>query len=106
MDSKIVTQAPKNKMANIALRASIVNLICWLLIAIPNFLLSPWSSFELVTIPLSAMIALVAGIMGMVRVSIYGIGHWQSLIGISMGVLNIVLIWLSLVGISAMVNCC
>ena len=93
-------------MADIALGASIFNIICWLLIAIPNFLLSPWSSFELVTIPLSAMIALVAGIMGARRVSVYGAGLWQCLIGIIIGVLNIVLIWASLVGISAMVNCC
>jgi hypothetical protein len=106
MDSKFVTQIPTNKMANIALRVSIFNIICWLLIAIPNFLLSPWSSFELVTIPLSAMIALVAGIIGMLRLRVYGAGHWQSLIGITIGVLNIVMIWLSLVGISAMVNCC
>jgi hypothetical protein len=48
MDSKAVDPVQKNKMAKIALEASIFNIVCWLLIAIPGFLLSAWSTFELV----------------------------------------------------------
>jgi hypothetical protein len=66
-------------MATIAGRAAIFNIICWLLFAVPNFIDSVWSTFELAAIPLSAIIV---------------------------GILNIVLIGLSLIGIYAMVNCC
>ena len=106
MESKIADPVPKNKMAKIALEASIFNLVCWLLIAIPGFLLSDWSVFELVTIPLSALIAIVAGIMGLRKVRVYGTGLWQSGVSILVGLLNILLITISLIGISAMVNCC
>jgi hypothetical protein len=106
MDSKIVDPVQKNNIAKIALEASIFNIVCWLLIAIPGFLLSPWSTFELVTIPLSAIIALAAGIMGLLKVRVYGTGLWQSAASILVGLLNIWLITISLIGISAMVNCC
>ena len=75
--------------------------------AIPGFLLSSWSAFELVTIPLSGLIALVAGILGLLsKVKTDERGAGQCVIGIFVGVLNILLIGLGLVGISAMVNCC
>ena len=92
-------------MAKLAGWASLVNIISWLLMAIPGFLLSPWSTFELVTIPLSALLALVAGIMGLVsKVKMDERGAGQCVIGIFVGILNILLIGLGLVGIYGMVN--
>ena len=104
-DSKQVAPIQMNKIAKLAGWASVVNIISWLLIAIPGFLNSSWSFFELVSIPLSALVALVAGIMGLVSKSkIDGRGVGQCVIGVSVGVFNIVLIVLVIIGIHAMVN--
>jgi len=105
-DSKQVPP-PVSKMAKLAGWASVVNIISWLLMAIPGFLLSSWSAFEIVTIPLSGFIALVAGTMGLRgkgKMGERGVG--QCVIGIFVGIINALLIVLVLIGISAMVNCC
>ena len=104
MDDKLATPVAPNKMATVAWRTAIFNIICWLLFAIPNFINSVWSTFELVAIPLSTILAIVAGIMGMRQTSIHDTWHWKSLSAIIVGILNIVLIVLSLIGIYAMVN--
>lgn len=106
-DSKQVTRVQVNKMAKLAGWASLINVISWLLIAIPGLLGSSWSAFELVTIPLSGLIALVAGIMGLSskpKMDERGVG--QCVIGIFVGILNVLLIGLVLVGDYGMVNCC
>jgi hypothetical protein len=104
MDSKLITPSAQNKMADLALKAAIFNLICWLIAAVPNVLLSSRSIILLLTIPLSAGIALVAGMGGVLKVKTLGTGGWQSLTGVMIGVLNILLIIVSLIGIYAMVN--
>lgn len=105
-DSNQVTSVQLNKMANVAFWASIVNIVSWLLGAIPGFLLTPWSYILVATVPLGAIIAFVAGIVGIRRVKIYGSGTWQSVTGIVVGSLNLPLIGIMLLGIYAMVNCC
>ena len=92
-------------MAKLAGWASVVNMVSWLLTAIPGFLLSAWSFFVIVTIPLSAMIALVAGIVGLVRkekMAERGVG--QCVIGMFIGILNVLVIGLVLVVIYALAN--
>jgi hypothetical protein len=92
-------------MAKLAGWASVVNIVSWLLTAIPGFLLSAWSVFVAVIIPLSAMIALVAGIVGLVRkgkMDKRGVG--QCVIGIFVGILNVLVIGLVLMVIYAMAN--
>ena len=107
IDTEQVTPVQENKMGKIAGWASIVNIISWLLMAIPGFLQSSWSAFEIVTIPLSALIALGAGSIGLLsKVKMYARGAGQCVIGIFLGVLNVLLISIGLMGISAMVNCC
>jgi hypothetical protein len=91
-------------MADLALKAGIFNILCWLLVAVPNILLTSWSLILLVTIPSSAVIALGAGILGGLKVKTMQTGGWQSLTGVIIGILNIVLITISLIGIYAMVN--
>lgn len=105
-DSDQVTSVQVNKMANVAFWASVVNIVSWLLGAIPGFLLTPLSTVLIVTVPFGAIIAFVAGIVGMHRVERYGTGTWQSITGIVVGSLNLPLIGIILLGISAMVNCC
>ena len=105
IESKQVTSVQVNKIAKLAGWASLVNIICWLLMAIPGFLNSPWSTFEIVIIPLSALIALGAGILGLrSKEKTDEKGAGQCVIGIFVGVLNLLLIVLGLIGISAMVN--
>ena len=106
LDSKQVAPVQVNKIARLAGWASVVNIISWLLVAIPGFLLSPWS-FLVVTIPLSGLVALVAGILGLLRkAKMDERDAGQCVIGIFVGVANIALIVLGLIGMSAMVNCC
>jgi hypothetical protein len=102
--SKEVTPLKVNKMAKLALWASIANIIFWLLMAIPGFLVSNWSAFVVVTIPLSAMIALLAGIIGLLKVVKYGTGVWPSVTGIIEGILNVLLIGILLVVIYGLAN--
>ena len=107
IDGKQVTPVQVNKIAKLAGWASVVNIISWLLMAIPGFLQSSWSAFEIVTIPLSALVGLVAGTRGLLsQKKIDERGAGQCVIGIFVGVLNVLLIGLALVGISVMVNCC
>ena len=79
-------------------------MICWLIAVIPNVLLTSWSIIFLAALPLSAGIALVAGITGLSKVRALGTGLWQSLIGVIIGILNIVWIVFSLIGTYAVVN--
>jgi hypothetical protein len=94
-----------NKIAKLAGWASVVNIMSWLLIAIPGFLDSPLSLSSIVTIPLSALIALVAGIMGLVgKGKLDERGAGQCVIGIIVGVVNALVIGLVLVGIYGLAN--
>jgi hypothetical protein len=96
--SKQVVPVTVNKMAKVAGWASVVNIVSWLLAAIPGFLSSPWSAFELVIIPGSALLALAAGIMGLVsKVKINERSAGQCVIGIAVGVANALAIGLVLV---------
>jgi hypothetical protein len=96
--SKQVVPVTVNKMAKVAGWASVVNIVSWLLAAIPGFLSSPWAAFELVIIPGSALLALAAGIIGLVsKVKINERGAGQCVIGISVGVVNALAIGLVLV---------
>jgi hypothetical protein len=106
-NTKPINPIPPNKMAKLAGWASAVNIVSWLLTAVPGFLSSAWSALELVAIPLSGIIALLAGILGLrSKAKMSDTGAGQCLIGIFVGVVNVILIALVLVGISAMVNCC
>ena len=96
-----------NQAARVAGWASLINILAWLLMAIPGFLLSPLSILEVVILPASALAALGAGIFGFLRKEqLDPKGAGQCVAGISIGVLNLLLIGLGLAGISAMVNCC
>jgi hypothetical protein len=96
--SKQVVPVTVNKMAKAAGWASGVNIVSWLLVAIPGFLSSPWAAIELVFIPGSALLARAAGIMGLVsKVKISERGAGQCVIGISIGVVNALTIGLVLV---------
>ena len=104
-NSKQVTPVQVNKMAKLAGWASVVNIISWLLIAIPGFLDSPLSLSSIVTIPLSALIALMAGIMGLVdKGKLDERGAGQCMIGIFVGVVNALVIGLVLVAIYGLAN--
>ena len=92
-------------MAKLAGWASVVNIISWLLIAIPAYLNSPLSWSAIVTIPLSAVLALVAGIMGLVskaKLDERGVG--QCVIGIFVGGVNALVICLLIVVIYGLAN--
>jgi hypothetical protein len=92
-------------MAKLAGWASVVNIISWLLMAIPGFLQSPLSWSVIVTIPLSTLLALAAGIMGLVRkAKLDQRGAGQCVIGIFVGVVNTLVIGLVLVVIYGMAN--
>lgn len=92
-------------MAKLAGWASVVNIISWLLTAIPGFLNSPLSLSAIVTIPLSTLIALVAGIMGLVnKGKLDERGAGQCVIGIFVGGLNALVICLVIVVIYGMAN--
>src|ERR1051325_7920195 len=54
----------RNKFSELAFRATMINLVSWLLLATPGFLQSIWSISLMVTIPLSTIIALIAGTVG------------------------------------------
>jgi hypothetical protein len=92
-------------MAKLAGWASVVNIISWLLIAIPGYLNSPLSWSAIVTIPLSTLLALVAGIMGLVsKARLDERGAGQCVIGIFVGVVNAVVICLVIVAIYGLAN--
>lgn len=92
-------------MAKLAGWASVVNIISWLLTAIPGFLDSPLSWPAIVTILLSTLVALVAGIMGLVNKGKLGErGAGQCVIGIFVGILNALVIGLVIVVIYGMAN--
>jgi hypothetical protein len=104
-DSKQVTSVQANRMAKLAGWASVVNIISWLLTAIPGFLNSPLSWPAVVTIPLSTLVALVAGIRGLVnKGKLDERGAGQCVIGIFVGVVNALVIGLVLVAIYGMAN--
>ena len=104
-DSKQVIPVQVNKMAKLAGWASVVNIISWLLTAIPGFLNSPLGWSAVVAIPLSGMIALVAGIRGLVsKGKMDERGAGQCVIGIFVGVVNVVLIGLAIMVIYGMAN--
>lgn len=104
-DSKQVTPVQVNKMAKLAGWASVANIISWLLIAIPGFLNSLLSWSAIVAIPLSTLIALVAGIMGLMsKGKLEERGAGQCVIGIFVGVVNALVIYLVLVVIYGMAN--
>jgi uncharacterized protein YqgC (DUF456 family) len=59
---------------------------------VPGALLASWSIILVVSIPLSAVIALVAGRWGLLKVKAAHTGLWQSLTGVIIGLLNILAI--------------
>lgn len=92
-------------MANLAGWASVVNLISWLLMAIPGFLQSLWSWPVVVAIPLSGLLALVAGIMGLVnKTKLAEKGAGKCVIGILVGVVNVLVVGLVIAVIYGMAN--
>ena len=101
-DNEQVLPVQVNRMARLAGWASVVNIVSWLLMAIPGFLHSFWSIVEYVTLPLSAMIALAAGIMGLLskaKTEERGVG--QCVIAIFVGIVNVLVIGLVLMLIFA-----
>ena len=92
-------------MATLSGWASVVNIVSWLLTAIPGILNSPLSWPAIVTILLSTLIALVAGIRGLVnKGKLDERGAGQCVIGIFVGGINALVICLVIVAIYAMAN--
>ena len=92
-------------MAKLAGWASVINIISWLVMAIPGFLNSYFGWSAIVTIPLSTIVALVAGIVGLVskeKMDERGVG--QCVIGTFVGAVNVVVIGLIVVVIYGMAN--
>ena len=102
MNSELATRTLPNKMADLAFRASLMNLIGWLPIAIPNVLHSFWSWIFIVAILLSTVVALGAGMWGLLkgRASERVVG--RSLFGVMVGGFNMILIVLTLIAIYAL----
>lgn len=103
-ESKPTAGSARNRSPDLAFRASIVNLLCWLLIAIPNFLDTAWSLISLLGIPVTTVIALGAGIWGLLKGKASEREVGRSFFGIIVGGINVILIILSLIGIYGMVN--
>ena len=104
-DSKQVTPVQVNNVAKRASWASVVNIISWLLTAIPGLLSSPFGWFVVVAIPLSALIALVAGIMGLVsKMKLEERAVGQYVIAIFVGAANALVICLVIMVIYGMAN--
>lgn len=103
-ESKLRIPTDPNKIADLAFRASVVNIISWIPLAIPNVLNSFWGSLFLLAILSSTVIALGAGIWGMLKVKPSEKAVGRSLFGVIVGGINMILIILSLIGIYAMVN--
>ena len=94
-----------NKMAKVAGWASVVNIISWILMAIPRVLSSLLSLPAIVAILLSTLIALVAGIRGLVnKAKLDERGAGQCVIGIFVGGVNALVICLLVVVIYGMAN--
>jgi hypothetical protein len=104
-DNRQAAPVPVNKLAILAFRATIVNIVSWLMLAIPGLLHSFLSWPAIVTILLSGIIALATGLLGLLsRVKIEERGVGQCVIGIFVGILNVALIALVLIGIIGMRN--
>ena len=104
MTDDVSSPLVRNKFSELAFRATIINLVSWLLLAIPGFLQSIWSISLMVTIPLSTIIAVIAGTIGAYQEKASGKGAWKSFAGIFVGMLSLIMIVISLIGIYAMVN--
>jgi hypothetical protein len=104
-DSKQVIPIQVNKVAKLAGWASVVNIISWLLTAIPGFLQSPLSWPAIVIIPLSALLALVTGIVDLVgKANLDQRGAGQCVIGVFVGVVNALVLCLVLVVVYGLAN--
>ena len=103
-ESKPTRASDPNRIADPAFRASIGNIICWIPIAVPNILDSPWSIPFLVAILLSAVIALGAGMWGMLKVQPSEKAVGRSLFGVIIGGINMILIILSIIAIYGLAN--
>jgi hypothetical protein len=102
--SEQATPVPGTNLAKFAGWASLANIVSWLLLAIPVFLESLLGWLTILTIVLSAVIALAAGILGLVKGKAEARAVGQCVMGIFVGALNIALIIFMIVVISGMRN--